>query len=255
MQKINSNDPISNSVGHNVQDHPNFRVKVFTHKGFESLNEINNSLMLKIKNFIKHFLGINTLFSSTGASSAAYFDFNDDGIVDTKLQIVQFTEKGRLSSTKTSMQFDTVPGFSIAITIIDPKSKGDISLNKYNEIKVNPNYFGDEADVNLACRAIKFVLNFLDSEMIKDKIKYIENNDLLRSDVKKFIEDNHYSGYHLIGGCSSCNEGVIDSNFCLKGVEGVYVCDASCFDTHVASNTHAPVISLAESFSKDLYEF
>ena len=255
FKRNNREDPLSDMIGKNIQDHPNFRIKAYTHERFESLNEINESLFLKIKNFIKHSLGINTFFSSTGASSAVYIDFNGDGLVDTKLQIVQFTEKGRLSSDKSKMQFDINPGFSIAITIIDPKSFGNISLSEEGEITVNPNYFNDTKDVDLAEKAIKFILNFLDSELMKEKIKSIDSNDLLRSDIKKFIEENHYSGYHLVGGCGSKNNEVINSDFSLKGVDGVYICDASCFDTCVSSNTHAPVISLAESFSKDLYEF
>jgi hypothetical protein len=255
LQKSKCVDPISNKVGHNVQDHPNFRIKVFTHKKFETLNEINNSILLKAKNFIMHFIGKNTFFRATGASSAAYFDFNNDGIVDTKIQIVQFTEKGRLSSDKSKMQFDEEPGFSLAITIIDPKSTGRISLDQAGKINIEPNYFQNSEDIEVAYKAIEFAMKFLNSKMIKDEIKNIENYDLLKSNVIKFINENHYSGYHLIGGCSLKNNGVIGRNLNVKGVNGLYVCDASCFDNHVSSNTHAPVVSLANSFVKELYEF
>ena len=62
----------------------------------------------------------------------------------------------------------------------------------------------------------------------------------------KYIRDNVFSGHHLIGGTHDA----INSNFELKSVEGVYVCDASIFDTYTASNIHSSVVLMADIFSK-----
>lgn len=255
LQAKHNHDPISNLVGTNIQDHPNFRIKVFTKKKFDSLNEINNSIMLKIKYFIKHVMGMPSPFMSTGASSALYYDFSGDGIIDTKIQIVQFTEKGRLAkSSSGSMQFDTSPGFSIALTIINPKSYGYIKLLDNGKVDINPDYFSDSHDIDIASKAIKFVLNFLQSKFMKGMVNFIEDLDILSNDPVKFILNNHYSGYHLIGGCSIKDNGVLNPDFSVKGVNGLYVCDASCLNMHVSSNTHAPILCLADSFSRRLYE-
>lgn len=254
LKVLNRHDPLPEKIGNFVQDHPNLRIKVYTKENYETLNEINSSVFLKVKNFLKHSFGMSTFYRSTGASSAAYFDFNKDGIVDTKLQIVQFTEKGRLSSNKAKMEFDSRPGFSIAITIIDPKSYGSIKLDEIGQLNIEPKYFDDNSDIELAKEAIKFIMKFLNSDDVKNKIDEISDYDFINSNIVSFINSNYYSGYHLIGGCSPNKCNVIDESFKVIGVNGLYVCDASCFDTHVSSNSHAPVIMLADSFSRSLYE-
>ena len=83
--------------------------------------------------------------ASSGATSAAYLDLDNDGVPDVKIQLVQFTEKGRLSSdTSGGIEFDSNPGFSLGITILNPKSAGTLSIGESNENTiVKPNIILD----------------------------------------------------------------------------------------------------------------
>jgi len=54
---------------------------------------------------------------------------DNDGIVDVKIQLVRFSESGRLGSAGGKKLFDKAPGMSLAITLINPKSIGKIIKN------------------------------------------------------------------------------------------------------------------------------
>jgi choline dehydrogenase-like flavoprotein len=63
---------------------------------------------------------------------------------------------------------------------------------------------------------------------------------------EQYISNNVFSGYHLIGGA----QGAVNSDFGVKGVTGLYICDASVFDKYVASNIHSSVVLIADIFAK-----
>jgi len=237
------------SIGHDIVDHSNLRIKIMTNRKFDSLNELSNSFLKKITILVKHFFGKHTLLKTTGASSAAYLDLDKDGIIDTKIQILQFTESGRLGSDGSNNLFDTKPGFSIAITLINPKSKGMIELHN-SKPSIVPNYLADENDINLLGLALKYCIKLLSSRPLSDYVLEIIDKDDILSDPKKYIFNNIYSGYHLIGGAHKS----VNSDFKVKGTKNLFICDASVFKDHVASNSHASVVLLADIFSKKFIE-
>ena len=100
--KINIQKPIKDLA---IKDQPNVRIKFKINSQKGTLNEIYSSTFKRL------ILGINYLsgksFSSSGATSAVYLDLDNDEVPDVKIQLVQFTEKGRLSSnTFRGIEFD-----------------------------------------------------------------------------------------------------------------------------------------------------
>tara|TARA_B100000795_G_scaffold148930_1_gene111553 strand:- start:16126 stop:17631 length:1506 start_codon:yes stop_codon:yes gene_type:complete len=232
------------SIGKDIIDHTNLRIKVIANRKFNSLNELSHSFFKKLLIVFKHFSGNSTLLKTTGASSAAYLDLDDDGEIDTKIQLLQFTESGRLGSDGSKSLFDSQPGFSIAITLINPKSRGEITLGD-SKCNVNPNYLSSKKDINLLITALKYSLDLLRSEAISPYVLKIINEGEIENNPEQFIFDNIYSGYHLVGG----TQDAIDKDFKVKKTENLYVCDASVFKEHVASNSHSSVIVIADIFS------
>ena len=231
-------------VGSDIQDHTNLRINVLTNKKIGSFNEISVSFYSKFLLLIKHLFGTPTLMTGTGATSAAHLDLDKDGIIDTRIQIVQFSETGRHGSNG-SFFSSSKPGFSISITIINPKSRGTITQNGEESI-VNPRYLSESKDIEMLEKALKFCLKLLYSKPLKDHILKIEDLDIIQSDPKKYIFDNIFSGAHLSGGTHN----LVDSNFEVKSSKGLYVCDASIFDKYVASNMHSSVVLIADIFAR-----
>lgn len=236
-------------IGKDILDHTNLRIKIMTNRKFNSLNELSNSPIKKIIALIKHFFGSHTILKTTGASSAAYLDLDKDGIIDTKIQILQFTESGRLGSDGSNNLFDSKPGFSISITLINPKSKGMIKHDKSESVIV-PRYLTNEYDVNLLSSALKYCLKLLRTKPLSKYVLQIIDENVIENNPRKFIFDNIYSGYHLVGG----SHNFVNSDFKVRGIGNLFICDASIFKNHVASNSHASVVLLADIFSKKFIE-
>lgn len=230
------------AIGENIQDHTNLRVNVVTNFNIDSLNEISKSNVQKLTTFANHLFGMPSLISGTGATSGVQLDLDGDGIVDTRIHVVQFTETGRHGSD--GRHFSEQSGFSLSITPIRPKSKGTISVLG-NRVSINPNYLSDTYDIVILTKALEYCLNILKNTEFSELIKEIIDEDFISRTPKEYISNNIYSGHHLIGGC----QGAINSNFQVKGYAGLYICDASILDEYPASNIHSSVVLLADIFS------
>jgi choline dehydrogenase len=230
-------------IGSGLQDHTNLRVNVIATRGFDSLNEISRSLTKKMLLLFRHCVGIPTLMVGTGATSAVHLDLDGDGLVDTRIQVVQFTETGRHGSD--GKYFDAEPGFSFSITPINPASMGTIALGT-DGVEIKPGYLADARDVDLLKSALTYCLALLRSEPLSGFVKTVLNQDQMENDPETYIRDNIFSGHHLVGGAQDA----VDRNFKVKGVDGLYVCDASVLDGYAASNIHSSVVLLADIFSK-----
>jgi choline dehydrogenase-like flavoprotein len=230
-------------IGSGLQDHTNLRVNVITNRGFNSLNEISRSWAKKMLLLFRHCVGVPTLMVGTGATSAVHLDLDGDGLVDTRIQVVQFTETGRHGSD--GKYFDAEPGFSFSITPINPASQGAIALGT-DGVEIKPRYLVDARDVELLKSALTYCLALLRSEPLSGFVKTILNQDQLENDPETYIRNNIFSGHHLVGGAQDA----VDRNFKVKGADGLYVCDASVLDGYAASNIHSSVVLLADIFSK-----
>jgi choline dehydrogenase-like flavoprotein len=247
MQKSGAQMFNLSSLGTGIKDHPNLRIKVLCRAGYKTLNEISHSLFLKAVEFSKHLVGYPSLMRTPGATSAAYLDLDEDGVVDTKIQLVHFTEKGRLGSDDPKQLFDSRPGFSLAITLLNPKSSGKID----SQGRVDPGYFAEKEDLNLMKCGLNYALNLLQSEPLSSVVEAVIDQQEIEADAEQYVLNHFFSGYHLIGGVSVGKEGkLLDQKLKMRGVEGLYVCDASVFESHVSSNTHAPVVLLADQFAR-----
>jgi len=232
------------NIGEGVKDHTNLRVNVLTKNNIGSLNEISNSLFKKTALIFKHFSGQPTLMRGTGATTAAHLDLDKDGVVDTRIQIVQFSETGRAGSDG-KLFSSSEPGFSISITPINPESKGVIELDG-NNANVDPMYLSSENDVALLKLALTFCLKLLNSDPLSGNVLKIEDEDEIVNNPESYIANNVFSGYHLIGG----TQNAINPDFSVKNIKGLYVCDASIFDQYAASNIHSSVVLIADIFAK-----
>jgi choline dehydrogenase-like flavoprotein len=233
--------PIKSGVG--IQDHTNLRVNVLASKGINSLNQIGSSAIRKIWLVLGHLFGLKTLMMGTGASSAAHLDIDADGVVDTRIQLLNFSETGRIGSD--GKLFSTSePGFSISITVINPRSFGEIKINSRGLI-IKPNYLSNDYDIEHLEKTLSFVVDMLESAPFKSIVKSIDQSEIIKFKPRDYVLANCFSGYHLVGGCSH----LIDDNFELAALKNLYLCDASIMSEHVSSNIHAAVVCLADMFS------
>jgi choline dehydrogenase-like flavoprotein len=240
QEKINLNL----KVGKGIKDHVNLRININSSDQVESLNIINKSTIRKIWVLIKHILGVDTLLIGTGATSSANLDVDGDGVVDTRINLLNFSENGRLGSVDKYFE-ESVHGFSISISSINPQSEGSIELAVSGECEVRPNYLHDQADVANINKAIDLCFSLLRMPPLSDYVFSIKDEQKILKDRKSFLRENAYSGYHLIGGCHN----LVDENFQVGSFGNLYICDASVFDEYVSSNIHASIVITADLFA------
>lgn len=229
-------------IGLDIQDHVNLRINVFTSERIGSFNEIEKSWIKKFNTIFSHLLCKPNLLRGTGATSGVHLDLDGDGRVDTRIQVVQFTETGRHGSD--GKYFGSNPGFSLSITPINPHSKGKIKKLGDSFI-IEPGYLIDRHDMVLLVKALNFCINLLKTSPLCDYVKEIVGLKEMQINPEKYIEDNIFSGHHLIGGAQN----IVTSNFLVEGFENLYICDASIFSGYAASNIHSSVVLMADIFS------
>jgi len=164
-------------------------------------------------------------------------------VIDTRINVVNFSETGRHGSDGNF--FDREPGFSLSITAISPKSTGKIELNG-GESVVDPKYLSSGADVELLRMALVYCVKLLRSSPLNEIVREIVSEREMIEDPEGYITKNIYSGHHLIGGMYDS----VDSEFQVKGIPGLYVCDASVLRDYPASNIHSAVVVLSNIFAK-----
>ena len=191
---------------------------------------------------LKHICGFPTLLRGTGASSGVHLDLDKDGIIDTRIQIVNFTESGRHGSD--GKIFGDDPGFSLSISPIRTESKGYINIQESKKY-INPSYLTVKTDIDLLIKALKLCIEILHEKPLSDYVLKIENYKQIQSNPEKYILEKVFSGHHLIGGMNK----VVNQDYEVKNTTGLYVSDASVFKNYVGSNIHSSVVINADIFS------
>ncbi|ETN58963.1 choline dehydrogenase [Anopheles darlingi] len=152
--------------------------------------------------------------------------------------------------------------FLVMPLLMRPKSRGWLELpsaNPRDKIKIHPNYFAFERDLDILVEGLKFAVQVAETpEMRRLNATFIydkAHDDTCRGEkgdnfFKCLI--THYSQtiYHPCGtakmGPSSDPMAVVDDQLRVHGIGGLRVVDASIMPTITTGNTNAPVIMIAE---------
>ena len=78
-------------------------------------------------------------------------------------------------------------------------------------------------------------------------IEVIPGEDVdTRDDLRKFVRQRVEFLYHPVGTCRmGAEDGVVDAELRVRGVDGLRVVDASVMPAIVSGNTHAPTMMIA----------
>ncbi|HET7492591.1 MAG TPA: choline dehydrogenase [Bradyrhizobium sp.] len=145
-------------------------------------------------------------------------------------------------------------GFSCHVCVLRPKSRGSVWLKSADPLDapaIDPNFFGEEADLDTMVAGFKTTKRLLDAPALKALQKAdvvtagIESDDQIR----QVLRDNVDTVYHPVGTCKmGVNDpfAVVDPKLKVCGLEGLRVVDASIMPTLIGGNTNAPAIMIGE---------
>ena len=146
--------------------------------------------------------------------------------------------------------------FGFLFWILDPQTRGNVTVDEDNIPKIELKLFEDNEDVDNILDGLKFMYDI--SLKLKEhyptmKVVYPPENIFRRDDKDEMIDyikkgvsmTDHY--------CSTCQMGrVVDEHFQLKDSKNIYVVDASVFPSIVDGNTEFGVCLMSEIASEEI---
>jgi choline dehydrogenase len=148
----------------------------------------------------------------------------------------------------------SVVGYVIAASVMLPFSRGSVRLSGRDvgaRPIVDPNYFGDERDLNTIVAALR-VAREIGGAGAYDPWRGTEaapgpaadDDDALRN----FAKAAYQSYFHPVGTCAmgDTDTSVVDSELRVHGVNGLRVADGSVMPSIPSANTAATVFAIAE---------
>jgi choline dehydrogenase-like flavoprotein len=237
-------------VGQNLQDHPDF---VF---GFMSDNPNFNGLSLggiprllrAIRQYRRERRGPMT---SNFAECGGFLKTRPDlDVPDIQLHfgMAMADDHGRKRHMGT--------GFTCHVCVLRPKSRGSVALASADPLAaplIDPNFFGDSADLETMVAGFKLTRRLLETPSLRalqKKDMYaegVETDDQIRELLRQRVD----TVYHPVGTAKMGSDpmAVVDAKLKVHGLEGLRVVDASVMPTLIGGNTNAPTIMIGEKAS------
>ncbi|TAJ93623.1 MAG: glucose-methanol-choline oxidoreductase [Gammaproteobacteria bacterium] len=146
------------------------------------------------------------------------------------------------------------PAISTAIGVIHPRARGRISLRSPDPMdppKIEHALIGEADDVEQLVEGMQMARRIVAQPAInKCVVRERTPGDKAQSDaeLREFAHLAAFSMYHQAGTCrmGKDNLAVVDPQLRVRGVEGLWVADASIMPELVSGNTNASVIMIGE---------
>ncbi|XP_025204501.1 glucose dehydrogenase [FAD, quinone]-like [Melanaphis sacchari] len=230
---------------------------------------------LNLYNFIINHNGPLTI--PGGAEALAFFDLDQPGIKNghpnLELLLVSGLYSGdnlthKLFGLKTDIYekvykpTQKMDGFTVFPMIMRPKSKGHLWLENANPFHyplIDPNYFADERDLDVAVAGVRIFQQMLKTHAMKKLDAKLFDTPLPGCVQHKFDSDAYwkcsarqisFTIYHLSGTCKMGPVGdptaVVDPRLRVHGISGLRVIDASIMPEVPAAHINAPTIMIGE---------
>lgn len=142
-------------------------------------------------------------------------------------------------------------GMSCHVCLLRPKSRGRISLKSANPLHapaIDPNFLGDERDLQLMVKAYRQSLAIMEHEALaayRGRSLYPAQSE---EDIIRLLRQRTETIYHPVGSCKMGTDelAVVDPQLRVHGIEALRVADASVMPEIISGNTNAPTMVIAE---------
>ena len=144
-----------------------------------------------------------------------------------------------------------------AIGLMRPRSRGSLELNTANPFGrpiINHPMLGNRGDVEELIAGIQFVRQMMEKPPMGLVLEGERNpGSSIKDDeqLEKFVRDTCFSMYHQVGTCKMGVDqlAVVDPQLKVRGVDNLWVADASIMPDLPSGNTNATTIMIGDRAS------
>ncbi|WP_128891603.1 GMC family oxidoreductase [Erythrobacter sp. HKB08] len=144
-------------------------------------------------------------------------------------------------------------GFSLHACVLRPESRGTVRLNSPDAAdapRIDPNFLDDERDMAVMRAGVRLSHRIVDTGPLAE-YKPTDRHPIDLDDdaqLDELIRNRADTVYHPVGTCrmGSDEDAVVDTKLKARGVEGLWIADASIMPKIVSGNTNAPSIMIGE---------
>ncbi|MFL0355367.1 GMC family oxidoreductase [Erythrobacter sp. GH1-10] len=144
-------------------------------------------------------------------------------------------------------------GFSLHACVLRPESRGTVRLGSNDAAAapvIDPNFLDDERDIEVLRRGVRLSHRIAEAPPLQaygptDRHPIDLNDDAA---LDELIRNRADTVYHPVGTCrmGADENAVVDPTLKARGVDGLWIADASIMPKIVSGNTNAPSIMIGE---------
>ncbi|HEU0204102.1 MAG TPA: GMC family oxidoreductase N-terminal domain-containing protein [Burkholderiaceae bacterium] len=240
-------------VGANLQDHLDLFViaECTGDHTYDKYNRLHHAALAGLQYvLLKNGPVASSLFETGG-----FWYAEPDGATRPRTPDIQF-HLGLGSGIEAGVAKMRNPGVTLNSAYLRPRSRGSVRLASADPAAaplIDPNYWSDPLDKDLALKGLRLAREILRQPALK---RYVQSEVLPGEQVQTDAElfdyacANAKTDYHPVGTCrigpASDPKSVVTPDLKLIGLDGLRVVDASVMPRVPSSNTNAPTIMVAE---------
>lgn len=238
-------------VGQNLTDHPDVSIVAKANGPYgyygqdRGWNMIRNGLQFKL-------FGTGPV-TTTGLEAAVFFNPSEP---EAKPTLEAYCIPILYLDDEKLKEVGDGHGVSIQIVLLKPHSRGEVRLASSDPEDmpvISPNFLTDERDVAELVKGLKFFRKTLETKPMSDRVAQIVapdpaefDDETLVAHCRNVVKTNYHPACTAKMGADNDPMAVLDARMCVRGIEGLRVCDMSAAPEIPSGNTNAAAMMLGD---------
>ena len=237
----------SDAVGNDLQDHIDY-VSSWETDSRETIGDSLEGTIRMAKAMVEHRRRRTGIMTTPYAEAGGFWKVTEDApCPDVQWHFVpgMLEDHGR---TKVKGH-----GFSLHACVLRPESRGTVRLasrDAGDAPVIDPNFLDDERDIAVLRKGVRLSHRIADAPPLADYAPRDRHAADLDDDaaLDELIRNRADTVYHPVGTCrmGADEASVVDPTLKARGVDGLWIADASIMPKIVSGNTNAPSIMIGE---------